>query len=171
MQNAAARVESDEATVRALHTHNLGVANFTTVPHHIEGIGPRLFLIFDERGSHYNLNLHPRCARRAAMCLNAAANEAEALERRAQHGEAVETAHLGNIAFIAVAQFVPSVGPQIILMFDETNSHYRLPVIPANARLLSMCLTTAACEAEALERKARERAKRQAEQRAATPKP
>ena len=35
---------------------------------------------------------------------------------------------------------------------------------PANARMLAMCLTTAACEAEALERKA----KRQAEQRAAT---
>lgn len=158
MPNAAAQI--DEAASRALHTHNLGVANFTTVPHHIEGIGPRLFLIFDERGSHYNLNLHPRCARRAAMCLNTAANEAEALERRAQHGEAIETAHLDNIAFITVAQFVPSVGPQIILMFDETNSHYRLPVIPANARLLSMCLIAAACEAETLARKASERAAR-----------
>lgn len=164
MPNAAAA--NLEADARALHTHNLGTANFTTVPHHIGGIGPRLFLIFDERGSRYNLNLHPRCARRAAMCLNAAACDAELLEQRSLDGKPVaniavpHTCQIGNVTFNAVAQFTPSVGPQVILMIDETNSHYKLPIVAAKARLLAACLTTTACEADALERKARERVER-----------
>lgn len=84
MPNAAARVESDEATVRALRTHSLGTANFTTCPHHIEKIGPRVFLTFDEHGAKYILNLTPENARLLAMCLTTGACEAEGLERKAR---------------------------------------------------------------------------------------
>ena len=73
-----------EAADRALHTHRLGTVNFTTVPHHIEKIGPRVFLVFDEHGTRYSLNLTPANARMLAMCLTTATCEAEALERAAK---------------------------------------------------------------------------------------
>lgn len=84
MPNAAARVESDEATVRALHTHSLGTANFTTHPHHIDKVGTFVLITLDERGAKYILNLKPEKARLMAACLTAAACEAEALERKAR---------------------------------------------------------------------------------------
>lgn len=83
MPNAAI-AETDEAASRALHTHRLGTANFTTVPHHIEHIGARVFLVFEEHGTRYSLNLTPANARLLAMCLTTAACEAEALERKAR---------------------------------------------------------------------------------------
>lgn len=80
MPNAAAQLETD----RALHTHRLGTVNFTTVPHHIERIGARVFLVFEEHGTSYRLNLTPADARKLAMCLTTGACEAEALERAAK---------------------------------------------------------------------------------------
>lgn len=84
MPNAAAQLDTDEAANRALHTHRIGTANFTTAPHHIEKIGPRVLLSFEERGARYILNLTPVDARKLAMCLTTGACEAEAIERTAK---------------------------------------------------------------------------------------
>lgn len=94
MPNTAAQLETDEAANRARHTHRLGTANFTTNPHHIENIGPRVLLTFQERGARYILNLTPADARKLAMCLTTGACEAEALERKArERAERREKAH------------------------------------------------------------------------------
>lgn len=94
MPNAAAQLDTDESANRALHTHRIGTANFTTCPHHMPKIGPRVFLTFEERGVKYGLNLTPESARLLAMCLTTGACEAEALERKArERAEQREKAH------------------------------------------------------------------------------
>ena len=86
MPNAAARLDHtvDDPSARALRTHRLGTVNFTTTPHHIEHIGPRVFLVFEEHGARYSLNLTTANARLVATCLTVGACEAEALERKAR---------------------------------------------------------------------------------------
>ena len=85
MPNAAARLDHtvDDPSARALRTHRLGTVNFTTTPHHIERIGPRVFLVFEEHGTKYSLNLTTANARLLANCITVGACEAEALERKA----------------------------------------------------------------------------------------
>lgn len=83
MPNAAIRTVINADTDK-LRTHNLGVVNFTTHPHHIENVGAFVLTTLDERGAKYILNLKPEKARLMAACLTAAACEAEALERKAR---------------------------------------------------------------------------------------
>ena len=87
MPNAAARLDHtvDDPSARALRTHRLGTTNFTTCPHCIPNIGPRVFLVFEEHGIKYSLNLTTANARLVATCLTVGACEAEAMERTARH--------------------------------------------------------------------------------------
>lgn len=64
--------------------HRLGPALVTLMPHQIDTIGARVFLILDEPRVHYSINLTPADARALANYLTLAAAEAEAMERRAQ---------------------------------------------------------------------------------------
>jgi len=86
MPNAAASLNHAvvDPSARALRTHRLGTVNFTTTPHHIERIGPRVFLVFEEHGTKYSLNLTTANARLVATCLTVGACEAEAMERKAR---------------------------------------------------------------------------------------
>ena len=79
----ATKVHAADRETQALQSHRLGQATVTLVPHHIEGIGPRLFLVIEESGVRYPLNLAPAEARELADYLKIAACQAEALERRA----------------------------------------------------------------------------------------
>ena len=80
----ATKVHAADRETQALQSHRLGTVNFTTCPHHIEGIGPRVFLVFEEHGARYSLNLTTANARLVATCLTVGACEAEAMERKAR---------------------------------------------------------------------------------------
>jgi hypothetical protein len=61
----------------------LGNRSVDFVPHHVEGIGPHLFLIIHDLKPDEPINLTPDSARRFADMLKIAACEAEALEKKA----------------------------------------------------------------------------------------
>jgi len=169
MSNAAARIEPN----RALHTHRLGAANFTIVPHHIEHIGARLFLILQEHDAGYRLNLVPGDARFIAYCLTIAVRVADAIQMG--RGTPAGLTKLITQKFpIGTATFALSVGDmpegfRIVLVVEEYGARYELPLRTSDARLLAMCLTAGACEAEGLERTARHQTERRTA--AQTPQP
>ncbi len=166
MPNAAVR--TDEATAEALRTHRLGAVNVTTHPHHIENIGPRLFLVLQEHSAAYRLNLVPGDARFIAYCLGIAVAIGDAIQQnRTPPTGAIK--QLTQKHTIGTATFAISVGDmpegfRIVLLIEEYGMRYELPLSMANAQLLRVCLTSGACEADALERTARQ----QSGQRAVT---
>ena len=75
----------------------------------------------------------------------------------------LRTQNLGVVNFTTHPHHIENIGPFVLVSFDERGDKFILNLSPDKARLAAACLIAAACEAEAIERKA----KRQAEQRAA----
>lgn len=63
-------------------------ANVTLVPHYIDHVGARVFLVLDTPRPHQVNNYSPDDLRHIAARLKLAADEAEALERTAQRRRA-----------------------------------------------------------------------------------
>ncbi len=63
-------------------------ASLTLVPHHIDSVGPRVFLVLDTTQTHNIVNYTPEDLRFLAMQLILAADEASALARTAQRRRA-----------------------------------------------------------------------------------
>ncbi len=59
-----------------------GSCTVSFAPHHIDGVGPRVFVVFDDRATHVPLNLSADDARRLADHLKIAACEADSIARR-----------------------------------------------------------------------------------------
>ena len=60
----------------------MGSCVVSFAPHHIDGVGPRVFVVFDDRTVHESLNLSADDARRLADHLKIAACEADSIARR-----------------------------------------------------------------------------------------
>lgn len=72
------------------------------------------------------------------------------------------TQSLGAANLTTCPHYMKDIGPFVFATFDEHGTKFILNLTPAKARLAAACLVAGACEAEALERKARERAEARA---------
>ena len=59
-----------------------GSCTVSFAPHHIDGVGPRVFIVFDDRATPISLNLSADDARLLADHLKIAACEADSIARR-----------------------------------------------------------------------------------------
>ncbi len=67
---------------------NLAGADVTLVPHYVDHVGPRVFVVLDTTHDHQVHNYTPDDLRHIAARLKLAADEAESLERTAQRRRA-----------------------------------------------------------------------------------
>lgn len=75
--------------------------------------------------------------------------------KRAQH-----THPLGVANLTTCPHYIKDIGPLVFVTFDEHGAKFILNLTPAKARLAAACLVAGACEAEAMERKAHQKAER-----------
>lgn len=81
-------MSTEPQNIKNLEPVRIGARSLTFVPHHIPGIGPRVFLVIDEPDIHEAFNIAASDARLLADRLKIAACEAEAMQRRMQRGAA-----------------------------------------------------------------------------------
>lgn len=70
------------------------------------------------------------------------------------------TQSLGAANLTTCPHYIKDIGPLVFVTFDEHGAKFILNLTPAKARLAAACLVAGACEAEAMERKAHQKAER-----------